>query len=281
MEDVIHVDEKLFYMTTVKRRNVLLPDEAVPTRRVRSKRHIPKVMVLAAVARPRTDPRTGAFFDGKIGLWAFLTHEPAQRSSRNRPAGTLVPNEQSVNKSTYREMLVERVLPAIRTKWPGATSGERIVIQQDNAPPHISSDDAALRAAVTASGCNGDLRFQPPNSPDLNVLDLAIFNAIQARQQLDTASTLDELVANVMRAYEELPASTLNAAILTLQCSMYSCVAAGGNNDFKPRHMAKAKMEREGQLPRRIQCSPATASFVRNQARFGGSHHVKPNESYI
>ncbi|KAE8900267.1 hypothetical protein PF011_g30842 [Phytophthora fragariae] len=116
MEDVIHVDEKLFYMTTVKRRYVLLPDEAVPARRVRSKRHIPKVMVLAAVARPRTDPRTGASFDGKIGLWAFLTHEPAQRSSRNRPAGTLVPKEQPVNKSTYREMLVERVLPAIRTK---------------------------------------------------------------------------------------------------------------------------------------------------------------------
>ncbi|KAE9160650.1 hypothetical protein PF005_g31558 [Phytophthora fragariae] len=116
MEDVIHVDEKLFYMTTVKRRYVLLPDEAVPTRRVRSKRHIPKVMVLAAVASPHTDPRTGAFFDGKIGLWAFLTHEPAQRSSRNRPAGTLVPKELPVNKSTYREMLVERVLPAIRTK---------------------------------------------------------------------------------------------------------------------------------------------------------------------
>ncbi|GMF37723.1 unnamed protein product [Phytophthora fragariaefolia] len=228
MEDVIHVDEKLFYKTTVKRRYVLLPDEAVPTPRVRSKLHIPKVMILAAVARPHTDPRTDVFFDGKIGLWAFLTHEPAQHSSRNRPAGTLVPKEQPVNKST---------------------------------------------AAVTTSGCNVDLRFQPPNSPDLYVLDLFIFNAIQARQQLEMASTLDELMANVKRAYGELPASTLNAAFLTLQCSMDSCVAAGGNNDFKPRHMAKAEMEREGRLSRRIQCSPAAVSFVRNQARFGGSHH--------
>ncbi|KAE8915421.1 hypothetical protein PF005_g10062 [Phytophthora fragariae] len=74
MEDVIHVDEKLFDMTTVNRRYVLLPDEAVSTRRVRSKCHIPKAVVLAAVAMPHSDPRAGAFSDGKIGLWAFLAH---------------------------------------------------------------------------------------------------------------------------------------------------------------------------------------------------------------
>ncbi|KAG3079676.1 hypothetical protein PI124_g12758 [Phytophthora idaei] len=72
MEDVVHIDEKLFYMSKIKRRFVLLPDEPAPVHRLKSKRHIPKVMVLAAVARPRYDPTTGEFFDGKLGVWDFF-----------------------------------------------------------------------------------------------------------------------------------------------------------------------------------------------------------------
>ncbi|KAG3005744.1 hypothetical protein PC123_g5889 [Phytophthora cactorum] len=44
MYDIVYVDEKLFY---------LLPGEPEPERSVRSKRYITKVMMLAAVARPR------------------------------------------------------------------------------------------------------------------------------------------------------------------------------------------------------------------------------------
>ncbi|KAE8956833.1 hypothetical protein PR001_g31592, partial [Phytophthora rubi] len=159
MEDVVHVDEKLFYLSKVKRRCVLLPDEPKPVIRLKSKRHIPKVMVLVAVARPRHDPVTGEFFDGKLGTWAFLKHEPAERSSCNRPAGTMVPCPVTVNKTSYREMLTELVLPSIRAKFPGAASGRRITVQQDNASPHIQPDDTEWCQAVEASGCNVKLRF--------------------------------------------------------------------------------------------------------------------------
>ncbi|KAE9018138.1 hypothetical protein PR001_g7389 [Phytophthora rubi] len=72
MEDVIHVDEKLFDMTTVNRRYVLLPDEAVSTRRVRSKCHIPKAVVLAAVAMPHSDPRAVGEFVQRLDGRAIL-----------------------------------------------------------------------------------------------------------------------------------------------------------------------------------------------------------------
>ncbi|GMF48935.1 unnamed protein product [Phytophthora fragariaefolia] len=149
-----------------------------PVHRRKGKRHIPKVMVLAAVARPRHEPVTGKFFDGNLGVWAFLTHEPAKRSSRNRPAGTMVPYPLAVNKGTYRNMLVEHVPPSIRAKIPRAAEGRHITVQQDNASPHIQPDDVAWRQAVNASGCEVHLRFQPPNSPDMNVLDLAVFSAL-------------------------------------------------------------------------------------------------------
>jgi len=106
------------------------------------------------------------------------------------------------------------------------------------------------------------LRFQPPNSLDMNVLDLAVFNAVQARQQRMTAKTLDELVENVKVAFDELPPASVSTGLLTLQCVMDDCVALGGDNTFKIRHMSKSKLTREGRLPRSMKCSDSTASFL-------------------
>ncbi|KAG2764654.1 hypothetical protein Pcac1_g23823 [Phytophthora cactorum] len=59
MHDTIHVDEKLFYLTAVRRRYYLLPGEEAPHRQVHSKRFITKVMMLAAVERPRWNTASG------------------------------------------------------------------------------------------------------------------------------------------------------------------------------------------------------------------------------
>ncbi|ETP31110.1 hypothetical protein F442_20003 [Phytophthora nicotianae P10297] len=87
MFKTIHVDEKLFY-TEVRRRYYLLPGKAVPHRHVRSKRYITKVMMLAAVARPRWDPESGTYFDGKLSISPFVERKPAVPSSQRRPAET-------------------------------------------------------------------------------------------------------------------------------------------------------------------------------------------------
>ncbi|KAG3159177.1 hypothetical protein PI126_g7513 [Phytophthora idaei] len=72
MYDTIHVDEKQFYLTAVRRRYYLLPGEEAPHRQVRSKRFITKVMMLAAMARPRWNAAAGSYFDGKLGVWPFI-----------------------------------------------------------------------------------------------------------------------------------------------------------------------------------------------------------------
>lgn len=38
---------------------------------------------------------------------------------------------------------------------------------------------------------------QPPNSPDLNVLDLGFFRAIQSLKYKEASKTIDELVSGV------------------------------------------------------------------------------------
>ena len=85
-----------------------------PVRKVQSKRFITKVMFIAAVARSRHNPATNSAFDGKIGLWAFTEKVPAVRSSRNRPAGTLVTKCVEVTKETYKAKLIDGVIPAIK-----------------------------------------------------------------------------------------------------------------------------------------------------------------------
>ncbi|KAG6944202.1 hypothetical protein JG688_00017207 [Phytophthora aleatoria] len=129
---------------------------------------------------------------------------------------------------------------------PHAAEGKHITVQQDNASPHISPQDPAFCEAASRMRLSVELQFLPPNSPDLNALDLGIFTAIQSRQKLCSPRSIDELVDAVSEAYWELPHSTLNAAVLSLQCSMDSCIKDKGGNNFKPRHMSKSKLEREG-----------------------------------
>ncbi|ETV78383.1 hypothetical protein H257_07943 [Aphanomyces astaci] len=136
MNSYIHVDEKWFFLTKVKRKFYAYSDEVVPASRVKSKRFITKVMFLAAVARPRYDFQKKSMFDGKIGIWPFVVQLPAQRNSKNRVKGTMLTVPQSVTSDVYRAMILDNVVPAIKEKMPRNGQGGTIYMQQDNASPH-------------------------------------------------------------------------------------------------------------------------------------------------
>ena len=81
----------------------------------------------------------------------------------------------SVTRDIIRNYLIEKVLPAIKHKWPNEERGLPIFIQQDNAKTHIAVDDPAFLSVAQEDGWDIRLTCQPPNSPDLNVLDLGFF----------------------------------------------------------------------------------------------------------
>ena len=92
----------------------------------------------------------------------------------------------------YSKMLISLVIPAIQAKllvgeWfnPEFT----IKIQQDGAGAHCSERDPELLAAVddmveAGNFPEGNVSFytQLSNSPDLNILDLGLLNALQSAQ---------------------------------------------------------------------------------------------------
>ncbi|KAH9120879.1 hypothetical protein LEN26_010930 [Aphanomyces euteiches] len=140
MYDFVHVDEKWFHVTKVKRKFYAYVDEPLPIRRVQSTKHITKVMFLAAVCRPRYDHDKKCWFDGKIGIWPFVKTVAAKRTSKNRAKGTPITVLQNVDSAAYRSMILENVIPAIQRKMPRAV--KLVKLQQDNASPHgaITSD---------------------------------------------------------------------------------------------------------------------------------------------
>ncbi|XP_074290477.1 uncharacterized protein LOC141617194 [Silene latifolia] len=170
--NIIHMDEKWFSKTKVSTRFYLSKGETEPHRCVQSKSFIEKVMFMCSVARPKYGSNGDVIFDGKIGIWPFVSQVPAKRNSKNREAGTLETKcIESINKQVTRDMVINCVLPAIKAKWPPNLS-KLIIIQQDNARPHFTNDDPEFRKRRIKRWWKIELAYQTPNSPDLNVLDL-------------------------------------------------------------------------------------------------------------
>jgi len=237
-------------------------------------------MFIAAIARPCFDPTTGeCLFDGKIGLWPLVTKTQAERKSVNRPKGTWETKGMKVNKELYRDYLCNKVVPAIRAKWPRGTTTDRrstIFIQQDNASPHIAKADEDWVEATRQTAGQQEISFrpQPPNSPDTNMCDLGFFVSLQSISKEYKASAVvselttivnadgttshhrrtpvDVLIDSVQQAWDQYTPEKLNRIWLTHE-SVLSCIIEDrGGNDFDILHMSKEKLARQGVLPLRI-----------------------------
>ena len=239
----------MVFLTRAKERYLLHHGEKNPKRSVKHKSHITKVMFLCAVARPQFNTSLNAWWDGKLGIWPIGDWEPVQRKSKNRPKGTPVWKNKIVTKGVYRDLLITKLIPAIVERWPVSDRNSRkIFIQQDGAKNHIREDDKLFNAALEENGVNAELYTQSPNSPDVNLLDLGFFRAIQSFNDAAPKNE-EELIKAVGRAYDNYPRENINRTWLTLQCCFNQIITHHGDNDYNIDHMSKEKLERNGNLP--------------------------------
>nr|CCA28033.1 transposon protein putative [Albugo laibachii Nc14] len=211
-------------------------------------------MFLAAVAHPRCEPfslpsfdfHRKCIFDGKVGLWPFVEKYVAKRNSKNRQKGTILTvNREVVNRDVYPQLLIDCVIPAIKMKWPARDRHNTIYIQQDNAKPHVFPDDEAVVSAGQSDGRDIRLRFQPPNSPDCNVLDLGYFRAIRSLQYEQEIYGTDDLIA----AFSTMSVKKLNHVFPSLPSVLECIIGEFEDNGYKLPHTAIGKLERQGKLP--------------------------------
>ncbi|XP_021719359.1 uncharacterized protein LOC110687035 [Chenopodium quinoa] len=251
MDQVIHIDEKWFYLNPDKRRFYLLPGEEDPYMAQQSRRFKLKAMFMALIGKPLYDTSGGLIHDGKYGIFLFTVKELAKKSSKNRAAGTLVTKAlQNVNRDVIRDMLLTKVILAIKSKWPESLP-KNVIIQWDNARPHQVLKDAEFIAATTSNGFNIQLVFQLAQSPNLNVLDLGLFRSMKSLQYQSFPKDLDELVDKVLECYNTFKPQ-VNIWV-TLQRCMIKILKAQGGNKYKIPHMNKKKLENLGILPDQVQ----------------------------
>ncbi|KAH9107205.1 hypothetical protein AeMF1_017394 [Aphanomyces euteiches] len=138
---------------------------------------------------------------------------------------------------------------------------QAIYIQQDNARPHVEVDDPAVMMEGSSEGWTIHLTAQPAMSPDFNVLDLGFFNSIQALQHREVVTGIDDLVAAVHRAFDDLDWRVLDKTFATLQRVMGESLKTGGDNAFKLPHLQKDKKARLGPVPP-VVCDPDVVKVI-------------------
>ncbi|KAF0700197.1 Aste57867_9251 [Aphanomyces stellatus] len=184
-------------------------------------------------------------------MWPFVRQSPAVRPSRNRPPGTMESHLVNVSAAVYQDFVLQRVIPAIK---PSFTSANKLVVlQQDNATPHRSISNAVLDS-VSTDGWRFVVGRQPPNSPDLKVLDLGFFASIQALQYNVVSHTIDDFIRATLLAFDMLSVEKLEDVFLTLQAVMSLVLEHHGNNGYKLPHMQKDAMRRAGNLTTNVTC---------------------------
>jgi hypothetical protein len=108
----------MVFLTELSQKVYLTQQEEPAKRNIRNKQHRTKVMFLPAVSHPCFNVDGNCTFDGKIGMWPFVVRQPAQRASVNRLRGTIVTTPINVDYDTYLRYMLEKVLPAIKEKFP-------------------------------------------------------------------------------------------------------------------------------------------------------------------
>lgn len=206
-----------------------------------------RIMFLAAVARPQWDTERNVQFDGKIGVWPFVT-----TTAVDTP--TVV---EAVTKAEIQQLLVSRVLPAIREKLP---RHQHVLVQLDSQHVRLPPDDPVVSAHGSVDGWSMRLQYQPPYSPDLVVLDNAFFRSIELSVKESRPETLEQLVTAVERAFAAMPKRRVTDAFLVLQKKMEATMRVRGSNTYEMAvRPTKRSLQLDGSVPMSVLCDPEAA----------------------
>ena len=164
-------------------------------------------MVSVVLARPEKKNGVG-FYGGRVALLRCTKDKVAKNNSKYHKRGSIYKRDCSVDSVMYKNQMTKKNFPAIKRNQSILDKTQRfcrqlkskdpdfklsngckwadIVLQLDNAPPHCKGSKrlfpmmkkGASRNVVDGVhyGPKVRLLFQPPNSPDLNVLYLGFFS---------------------------------------------------------------------------------------------------------
>ena len=245
-------DEKVFKLQTkaiIYKRDC---DPDLPSPALRDKLHPAQVMISAGFAFPQVKTN-GEFFSGCLGIHSFVERVPAKRSSAYRAAGTLETKPVSVTAPVYLDSMTRPggLMDQIQQESAGLDL-DCIIINLDSATPHTGNNNIAV---LNQRGSVMDIpivfRLQPPQSPDLNLLDLCIWYSLakQSEYVVGDHRNVDDIIANVTSAYNDYSVDKLLRMYALYYVVIRKVLITHGNNDFKIPHTGIRKRQLNVMLP--------------------------------
>ncbi|VDP08567.1 unnamed protein product [Heligmosomoides polygyrus] len=130
-----------------------------------------------------------------------------------------------INAEVYQEKILRDVLlPWVAENF---VSGQ-CVLHQDWAPAHS--------ARSTLAFCESHFpgywtkHFWPPNSPDLNPMDFAVWGYLQQKVSPKSHQSLNALKASLRRAWDDTDITFLRPRVMSVEKRLKACIAAKGTH---------------------------------------------------
>ena len=151
-----------------------------------SKRHVKKVMVLVALAQPRSEYG----FNGLVGIYSFTKIHTYLRNSKHHRKGETKLVTRPVDADAFREIVLTRLVPDMKRKMYWCKDSD-LFCQIDSATPHLGRAKVGshkgvpnldiINASVKSGGWRMQFVRQPPQTPFMNINDLGFFHSFQTR----------------------------------------------------------------------------------------------------
>lgn len=245
-------DEKIFSLKLKSKIRKRIGDPSYPAPVIQNKLHPPQVMISAGFGYPQ-QKEDGTYFNGNLGIYPFVERVVAKRSSVHRQAGTSETKPVNVTGQVYYDSMIGKgkIFDQIQAGVIGLDIDE-IVIQLDNAPPHIAQSNISRLNILGASlAVPIRIRLQPAQSPEFNLMDLGIWYSLdkQADYFIGDHRNIDDIINNVESAYNNYSVDKLHRVYAVYYVIMREVLKAHGGNHFKLPHTGIRQRQLEGLLP--------------------------------
>ena len=213
------------------------------------------------------------FYEGKVAPLRCTKDVRAKRKSKNQKRGEIYKQYSTIDSSMFKKQMTRVVFPKIKShhsilhktarfaeqlklkyptyKLPEGCRWADTYMQIDNAPPHCKRNKKVLSQIVKAASrhvLNGKyygpkvgLIFQLPNSPDLNVMDLGLFEKLWTKinnilRKTERVATLDEIWDAAKVPWETITPVDIEILFQTLYARMRQVIEFEVHNDMNIPH---------------------------------------------
>ena len=128
-----------------------------------------------------------------------------------------------INGQYYRdELLMQGLLPDIRQ------FSDFFIFQQDGAPAHRARETVELLMNETPDFIQPTM--WPPNSPDLNPVDYAIWSIMQEKVYRRKIRDVNELRERILEAWNQLDQGVIDKSVQQWRARLRACIASQRGN---------------------------------------------------